>query len=321
MVKNAWEARFMKKALVLGASGGMGYSLVNELTNRGIEVIAFARSKPKLEKLFHKKERITIAAGDIFDLKDLLEAAAGVDVIFQAANLPYAEWEVKLLTFMNNIVHAAEHQGARLAMVDNIYAYGRSPGVNVDETTPKNPHTKKGAIRLQVEQMVKQYNVPAIIAHFPDFYGPNAENTLLHYTLQRVVQNKKASYVGDQNIAREFIFTPDGAKALVNLALNDHAYGQNWNIPGYGVITGKEIVNIIRGITGYDKNVSTVTKGMIQFLGILNKNMREAVEMFYLNEEPVVLNGEKYEREIGPLPRTSYEDGLKITLDYMKQRI
>ena len=34
----------MKKALVVGASGGMGYSIVKELSNRGI-VMAFARTR------------------------------------------------------------------------------------------------------------------------------------------------------------------------------------------------------------------------------------------------------------------------------------
>ena len=161
--------------------------------------------------------------------------------------------------------------------------------------------------------------MPALIAHFPDFYGPNAENTILHYTLNNAVKNKKSIFVGDQRIAREFIFTPDGAKAIVNLALMDEAYGQNWNIPGYGVITGQELVETIRKMTGYKKRVSTISKNLIRFLGMFNANMREVVEMFYLNEDPVVLNGEKYEKLIGPIPRTSYEEGLKQTIDYMKQ--
>ena len=78
-----------------------------------------------------------------------------------------------------------------------------------------------------------------MIAHFT-ISGPNAENTLLHYTLQNVVKDKKSMFVGKQRIAREFIFTPDGAKALVQLALREEAYGQNWNIPGCGVITGED---------------------------------------------------------------------------------
>ena len=310
----------MKKALVLGASGGMGYSIVKELSSRGISVTAFARTKGKLEKLFGEDPNVTILAGDIFQIEDLRKAAQDVEVIFQSANIPYSEWKEKLPLLMANIVQVAKQQSAKLAIVDNIYAYGRSKGEKVKETDVKNPHTKKGKIRLQIETMIKNSGVPAVIAHFPDFYGPNAENTILHYTLQNIVKDKKAIFVGDQRIAREFIFTPDGAKALVQLALREEAYGQNWNIPGYGVITGEELVKTIREITPYSKGVSTITKGMIQFLGLFSANMREVVEMFYLNEEPVVLDGEKYERMIGPVPRTSYREGLRQTIEYMQSK-
>lgn len=50
---------------------------------------------------------------------------------------------------------------------------------------------------------------------------------------------------------------------------------------------------------------------MVQMVGLFNPFMREFSEMFYLIDEPVILSGEKYEREIGPLPKTSYYDGLK----------
>lgn len=310
----------MKKALVLGATGGMGYSIVKELLKREVEVIAFARTKSNIVRLFGDEKDVTAFSGDIFKLEDLKEAAKGVDVIFQAANIPYSEWEQKLHLFMNNILTAAKSQSAKLVMVDNIYAYGRSEGVVIDEEFPKNPHTKKGRIRLDVEQLIKESGVPFVIAHFPDFYGPNAENTLLHYTLKSIVENKKAGYVGDQEIAREFIFTPDGAKAIVHLAFEDQAYGQNWNIPGYDAIKGRELVQVIREVTGFQKRVSTISKNMIRFLGLFNRDMREVVEMFYLNEEPVVLNGAKYEQYFGEVPRTSYYEGLKQTMEYMRNQ-
>ncbi|MCC3355323.1 hypothetical protein [Bacillus sp. REN16] len=41
------------------------------------------------------------------------------------------------------------------------------------------------------------------------------------------------------------------------------------------------------------------------------------MEMLYLTIDPVVLDGSKYEQEIGPLPATSYEEGIKRTLDCM----
>lgn len=309
----------MKKALVLGASGGMGYCIVKELLSRGVEVTAFARTKDKLEKLFGDEPNVTIFTGDIFQGSDLEKAAKDVDVIFQSANIPYPEWEEKLVLLMENILTAAIREGAKLAVVDNIYAYGRSKGVNMKETAPKEPHTKKGKIRLQIENIIKESGARALIAHFPDFYGPNAENTILHYTLKSIVANKKAGFVGDQTIAREYIYTPDGAKAIVNLAYEEKAYGQNWNIPAYGVITGQELIGTIREITGYQKGVSTISKNMIRFLGFFNGNMREVVEMFYLNEEPVVLDGGKYEELLGDVPRTSYREGLRQTIQYMKE--
>ncbi len=85
------------------------------------------------------------------------------------------------------------------------------------------------------------------------------------------------------------------------------------------MITGQELVETIRKITGYNKGVSTISKNMIRFLSLFNTNMREVVKMFYLNEDPVVLNGEKYEKLIGPVPCTSYYEGLKQTIDYMNQ--
>lgn len=63
--------------------------------------------------------------------------------IFQAANIPYAEWEGKLASFMTNIVHAAKAQSAKLAIVDNIYDYGRSPGKKVDEGSSVRKQKKR----------------------------------------------------------------------------------------------------------------------------------------------------------------------------------
>ncbi|WP_059104474.1 SDR family NAD(P)-dependent oxidoreductase [Shouchella shacheensis] len=308
------------KALVLGASGGMGYSIVNELSRRGVEVTAFARSKDKLDKMFRESPNVTVHSGDIFRQDELDVAASGVDMIFHAANIPYGDWQANLPIMTHHIIASAKKHSAKLAVVDNLYAYGRGTGAKIEETTPKHPHTKKGKIRLQMEEMIQQSGVPYVIAHFPDFYGPYAENAQLNYTLRQVLADKKANFIGNQSMAREHIYTPDGAKALVELALCEDAYGQNWNIPAFDVIKGEEVIEMVRSITGYTKGVSTVTKNMLRCLGFFNKQMREFVEMQYLNEEPVLLSGEKYEKLLGPVPRTPYFQGLRETIETYKKK-
>ena len=311
----------MKKALVLGASGSMGYAIVNELCDRGIHVVAFARNKERLGALFSGNKHVEVVAGDVFIQEDIMNAAKDVDIIFHAVNIPYSDWEKQQEKLLINILEVSKHYGIKLGIVDNIYAYGRQGEGLVKEDAKKRPQTKKGKIRLQLEEMAKQANVRMFIAHFPDFYGPNAKSTLVHHTLKAILANKMSSFVGDKKIAREYIFTRDGEKAMVELASHDEAYGQNWNIPGYGVITGEEMIQHIRELTGYTKRIIAVKRGMIQFIGLFDKQMKEFVEMLYLTEKPVVLSGEKYERCIGEIPKTSYYNRLKEMIISMQKKV
>ena len=311
----------MKKALVLGASGGIGYALVCELIKRGVDVIAFSRGKEKLIDLYQHESKVTIFSGDVLVEKDVIEAADGVDVIFHAVGFPYQEWKEKHLLCIEIMVRAAEEHQAKIALVDNIYAYGMQTNIEVVEDATKEPHTKKGKLRLKMENMIKGSGVPYLIVHMPDLYGPNAESTLLHETLKSVVQNKSANYVGDTKIAREFIFTFDGAKAMVELAISNDTYNQNWNLPSAHPITGQEIIQILRNEFGYEKSIRTVTRTMIRLLGIFNPLMREMVEMMYLTEDPVILSGKKYEEIVGPFPRTPYNEGIKRTIDWIEEKV
>ena len=79
----------MKKALVLGASGAMGYAIVNELVERGLHVCAFARNKEHLEQLFGNNKQIEIFAGDVLQWEELYQAATDCELIFHSINLPY----------------------------------------------------------------------------------------------------------------------------------------------------------------------------------------------------------------------------------------
>ncbi|MGE8079953.1 SDR family NAD(P)-dependent oxidoreductase [Peribacillus loiseleuriae] len=306
------------KALVLGATGGMGSAIVYELLERGVEITAFARNLEKLNRMF-KNHPVRLVQGDVFNQEQLSHAVRNADIVFHSINLPYQEWEDKQPILMSNIIDAVKKTGTKLVIVDNIYAYGRNPGTLVTETTRKDPHTKKGKIRLKLNSMAEDSGVSMLIAHFPDFYGPRAENTLLDYTFQAIMKDKKAQFVGDQTIPREYIYTPDGAKAVCELAMQDRFEGGHWNIPGTSTITGKEIIELVKELTGYEKKVSTVSKNMIRLLGVFDPGMKEMVEMFYLNEDPVVLDGRKYEIEIGPIPRTPYKEGFRKTLGRMNQ--
>ncbi|HYK73943.1 MAG TPA: SDR family NAD(P)-dependent oxidoreductase [Pseudoneobacillus sp.] len=305
----------MKKVLVLGATGGMGYSLVEELVSRKIETIAFSRSKEKLEQ-FSKEwgTYATIYNGNVLNKSQLKDAVSKVDSVFHAINIPYQNWDPNLFNILSQILEECSTQKKSLIYVDNIYAYGIQHH-KVHELTEKNPHTKKGKIRLRLQKEIEDSGVPYIIAHFPDFYGPKAESTLLQYTFEQLLKKNKAGLVGNTDLQREFIYIKDAAKALVELSLRDEAYGEEWNIPGAGTISGKEIGHIVSKHLQKDIKLKAIHRWMINALGIFNPFMREFSEMMYLNENPVYLDGSKYEERIGPIPKTAFEIGIAENLN------
>ena len=83
----------MTKALVLGASGSMGYAITKELLNHEIQVTAFARSQSKLERLFQDQANVTIVAGDAFHIDKLREASQNIYIIYHSLGIPYYEWK------------------------------------------------------------------------------------------------------------------------------------------------------------------------------------------------------------------------------------
>ncbi|RAK18189.1 nucleoside-diphosphate-sugar epimerase [Anoxybacillus vitaminiphilus] len=308
----------MKTAIVFGATGGMGNALVEALVKRGISVIAFARSEHVLlEKQKNWGALAIPMVGDAMKQEDVKEAVRKADLIFHSINIPYQHWEPNLKIILSNILESCRIENKPFIYVDNIYSYGIQEH-KTTESARKNPHTKKGKLRFKLLEQIEQSGVQYLVAHFPDFYGPNAGNTLLHFTFQQMLKKNTVFYVGDTSIQREFIYIKDGAEALVELSLREDSFGQTWNIPGAGTISGQEIAKIAGEYLKKEIRIKPIYKWMIQLVGLFDPFMREYAEMMYLNEKPVILDGSKYERLIGPIPRTPYKIGIKETLKQMK---
>ncbi|AFC29543.1 hypothetical protein PM3016_2663 [Paenibacillus mucilaginosus 3016] len=311
----------MKKAMVVGATGGTGAVITAELVKRGVPTTAFGRSRQKLEELaaqLGSPAHLSLAVGDAFKPDDVAAAAKDADVLFHCANVPYHEMESKLIPLGESIMEAANRLGLKVAAIDGIYPYGRRQMSRVTEDHPKQPHTKKGKVRLAFEQMIfssRWNNVRPLIARLPDYYGPTANQaSYLGGTLEAIAAGKPAFFIGSMTVPREYVYLPDAAIMVVELAGRDEAYGQNWNIPGSDIISGREIVRIAQQASGTKKPVIPLGRVGLSLLGLFVPVMKEVVEMLYLTEEPLRLSGDKYQRHIGTIPATRPADGIAATI-------
>ena len=317
----------MKKAIVIGATGGTGAAITAELIRRGISTVAFGRSRQKLEQVAAQlghPEHLSLAVGDAFRPSDVASASAGADVLFHSANVPYNEMARKLIPLGESVMEAADRLGLKVVAVDGIYPYGKKQTDPVTEEHPKQPHTKKGKARLAFEQMIfsgRWRRARPMIVRLPDYYGPTANQaSYLGSTLESIAAGKTAFFIGNLHVPREYVYLPDAAAMIVELAGHDDAYGENWHIPGAGAISGRDIIRIARQASGFAKPVIPLGKIGLSLLGVFVPVMKEVVEMLYLTEEPLTLSGDKYKRRIGPIRATNFAEGLAATIAELQRR-
>jgi hypothetical protein len=59
-------------------------------------------------------------------------------------------------------------------------------------------------------------------------------------------------------------------------------------------------------------------KNVLRVMGLFNPMMRELVEMSYLHSTPVVLDDSAIQNLLGKVKKTSYDEGIRKTLETMK---
>src|SRR6516165_4549569 len=113
----------MEPALhVVFGAGQVGPRLAEALLGAGRRVRIARRSAAPVP------EGAELLRGDAMDPAFCAEAARGAAAVYHCMNPPYSAriWAEVLPRFAENLVQAAGRAGARLVVLDNVYALGRT---------------------------------------------------------------------------------------------------------------------------------------------------------------------------------------------------
>jgi nucleoside-diphosphate-sugar epimerase len=158
--------------VVFGA-GQIGPFLAGLLVAAGKKVQLVRRSAARVS--LEGTETVRADAGDATAVAD---AVRGATTVYHCMNPAYstAVWAADLPRIQTNLVTACGKEGARLVVLDNVYALGRPGGKPLSEATPLTPCSRKGEIRARVhrdlEDAVRRGDVRAVTGRASDFYGP-----------------------------------------------------------------------------------------------------------------------------------------------------
>jgi nucleoside-diphosphate-sugar epimerase len=313
----------LQKVAIFGAGGAIGRAVAPELERRGISFRVVGRSKTTLQAAFGSMAHAEVFDADLTDLRSAGAAARGMDTIIYAVGVPYTAFHLHPAMIRTTIEAAASMQVARLVLVSNVYGYGVPRASRVAETHPREPVALKGKLRKEQEDAVMEAHrkgrLQGLIVRLPDFYGPHAELSLANPIFRAAMAGKTANWLGPVNAPHEFVYVPDAAPVIVNLADCAECYGEAWNLAGAGQINSMDFITRIYRAAGRGPKYRSVGRGILKAMGWFSPFYRELPEMLYLQETPVLLDDAKLQAKLGPVPKTSYDEGIVKTLEWMRK--
>jgi UDP-glucose 4-epimerase len=297
------------RVLVTGGSGFIGSHVVDRLIAHGVT--------PRIFDLYHSPHHplgeVDTFLGTLLDPEALrlamtgchavIHLAAYADVNEVAAEPTYAENVNTRGTF--NVLEAARRAGvARVIYGSTTWVYGDCAETDVDEETviaaPSHLYT---ATKLAGEHYARayseMYDVEHTILRFGIPYGPRArEAAVVPIFVRKALAGEPLTIAGDGRQFRKFVYVEDLAEGIV-LGLKPIAANRIYNLDGRQKVTILEIAQTVRKVVG-DVDIEHTEARGADFSGKEVSSVRA-------------------ETELGWLPTTSFEEGVRRYVEWRKQ--
>ena len=310
-----------RTALVLGATGGIGGKVARVLIARGWSVRALSRDTSKLSAS-QQASGLVWRRGDAMSASDVAAAAAGVSLIVHAVNPPgYRNWGALVLPMVDNTIAAACANRARIILPGTIYNFGPDAFPDVRETSPQNPVTRKGAIRVEMERRLAaavSAGAKVLIVRAGDFFGPKAANNWFSQGLVKPGKPVRAiANPGQRGIGHQWAYLPDVAETMARLldkseTLEDFAV---FHMDGHWDADGMQMAEAVRRVVG-DPNIKIgkLPWWLIRLSSPFVPLFRELAEMRYLWTTPIRMNNTRLKTMLGEEPHTPLDTAVRNTL-------
>jgi len=312
-----------QSVLIVGATGGVGSETARAFLARGFRVRAVTRNPERARRDFPELAGVEWVAGDALRTSDVVDAATGVSVVVHAANPPgYRNWAGTVLPMLESSIAAAKSAGARLVLPGTVYNFGPGHPDVVDESAPQRPMTRKGKIRVAMEERLRDVSadgVRVLIVRAGDFFGPRAGSN--NWFSQGLVKPgrplRSVVYPGGHDVSHAWAYLPDLARTIVRLVERDAELGafEVFHFGGHAFERGVEFADATRAAAGAPRApIRRFPWLAIYLLAPFVETFREMLEMRYLWRSSLLLDNHKLVKFLGEEPHTALAVALGETL-------
>lgn len=313
-----------RKMALLGAAGAIGKTIAEALDEKGREYRVIGRHRAALESTFGHSSLAEIATWDPDDASSVRAAVCDTNTVIYLVGVPYHQFELHPLLMRKTLEGAVAEGVERLLLVGTVYPYGTPQTTPVKEDHPRNPHTFKGRMRKEQEDILLEADaagkIRGTVLRLPDFYGPAVERSFLDSLFQAAAHGGTANLIGPIDRLHEFVFVPDVGQVVIALADHPEAYGRWWHLAGAGTATQKDLAERVFQMAGAKPRLRVAGKNTLRIMGLFNPLLRELVEMNYLFKNPVLLDDSALQQLLGQIRKTPYDEGLRLSLEAAQQK-
>jgi nucleoside-diphosphate-sugar epimerase len=308
----------MESIALIGASGSLGKSIAAALRAKATPYRLIGRSESSLRETFGADPLATITTWNMDDPDSVRQALAGIDTAIYLVGVNYWQFELHPQLMKKTLDGAISAGAKKLLLIGTVYPYGKPQTDRVSEDHPRQPHTYKGRMRKEQEDLVLAAHdsgkIQTAILRLPDFYGPGVDKSFLWSAFEGATTGKRAQLVGPIDTPHEFVYIPDAGATIARLIAEPGAWGRAWNLGGAGVTSTREMVEEIFAQSKRKPKYTVAGKTMLRIVGLFNPMVRELVEMHYLLTSPVILDDSRLKNLLGELPKMPYKEGIRHTL-------
>jgi len=314
-----------KRVLVTGAGGFIGSHLVDELLNKGAEVTAFVHYNARndwgmLEGRYNDKTpNLTVIAGDVTDSQFVKNAISEKEYVFHLAALigiPYSYVAPESYVNTNikgtlNIMQACLDTGVdRVVHTSTSEVYGTAQYTPIDERHPLQGQSPYSASKIGADKIAESFycsfGLPVTTIRPFNTFGPRQSTRAVIPTIITQALTSNSIKLGSLTPVRDLTYVADTVQGFIKFAESPKTVGKTVNTgSGRGVNMGELAALIIKQVNPnatiiYDKERIRPDKSEVMQL----------------------LCDKRYAKDLaGWEPKYSLENGLSLTIDWMKEHI
>ena len=307
----------MTRHVVFG-TGQVGLLLARQLVEQGADVVAVNRSGRA------DVDGARVIGGDATDPGFTTRAAAGADVVHFCLNAPdYARWTQEFPPLQRAVLAAAQAAGARLVVLDNLYAYGPTHGQALVESLAERPTSAKAATRAAMTAELlaahRAGRIEVAIGRASDYFGPGTRQSALGETVfGAALAGRRAQVMGDPDEPHSYSYTPDVAAGLITLGTAAEAPGQVWHLPVAETRTTRAIIGHVYELAGHRPRSLAAGRTTLRLLGLTRPALREYLHTLYQFTDAWVVDDSRFRGAFGD-HATPLDEALAATVQWYRE--